>query len=452
LLAGFWQNHASFRTLRVQLKVTKRYGEHWFAYLKKQAELQAEAVKEGGVAPEAKRERARAGESMAHALSDPYAQKPLPQIQDFWTDRARYQQRVPRPLTVSELDQGPEAAARLLLSWQLPDEPLTPQTLPSRYRNFRIISYLGALGVRVWDPSPSGKSEGFTGPAAAVGDQPFPPLGAPRTFGESGLLHVIDQFFRLPEDQLKVVGKEVTGGMVTYILEHATPAPGRSWLAMDPRHADRLRVVRTTRAWVAPELGYLPLRMEWSSHTELDGKRVDAGRPPPRGWKPTQALEEVQIVKVPEGGFYPIQGVIRAYMVDVNFRPPALSLEDVQAGRLLESIPYHLREETAWEALKIQANIPMPDEMFALPFPKDTVYLDSAEGKLYVTGSAQRVLDGAITGEAQPYKPQERVEAAPPAVKRRTGWRWGGIALLAAAVAWIVYLRVRAGRQGGPAA
>lgn len=445
LVAGFWQNYASFRTLRVQLKTTKRYGEQWFLHLKQESEQQEQAAGEEALAPDAKLDALRRADLTREWLSDPYLREPLPELQDFWTNRAKYQQRVPRPLTVSELAAGREAAARLLASWQFPDEPLKPETLVTAYREFYIISYLGEQGVRSWNFSRSGRSVGSVGPEEQLVYQSLPPLGAPRAVHDTALLHVIDQYFRIAVDQLQLVGKETIGGVVTYVLEHAQEAPRGSWLAPDPKYAERLRLIRTTRAWVAPELGFLPLRMEWSSRRELDGKPIDAGRTPPRGWKPYQVVEDVQILKVGDAGFYPVKGVVRNYMVEVNWRPPqTLSFEDLMAGRTLESIPYQLREETAWEAVKVEANIPMADEMFALPFPQGTVYVDRDEGKQYVTGSAQRVLDGAITGEAQRYQPKPPVP--PPPARRGKGLTWGGLGVLAALLAWLVYVRVRAWR------
>jgi hypothetical protein len=430
LVAGYWQNQRAFRTLRVQLRVEEQEHENWRVLWSMQADEAAKRAHLPGINTAERLQAERDAQALRRAAQD---RGPKRSYQDFWTDWQQFQQRVPCQATASE-DGGMAGEYRDIPPiWTFPEVPLTAGSVAGEFSEYWILSFGRRSGFRAWDGR---RNRGTVGPAPTAWTLP-PLCGA---LAVPGPRNVMDEFFALDAEKMEVVGKATVAGNETYVLEYKELMPQERWLPPNEikEYGDRAKLYHVTRAYVDLNQGCLPLKMDWSAHSFLDGKRV-----PRKPLGPFRVLDGVEIERIEEGGYYPIKGVIREYGSDHTWKGRRPNLAELAAGA--EVPPVVLNQEKRWEVLKIEANIPMPDEMFALPFPQDTLYLDSTAGKLYVTGSAQRVLDGAVVGEAKPYQPPASAYNPPP--RRSKGWFWGGMALVLAVVAWIAYQRVRSGRQ-----
>lgn len=446
LVAGYQQNFARLRTLRVQVRYTEQWTanqlKHWekeAARLEQQA-THAAADERAGLLVELEGARLRA--------RDPLMGEPHYTLQDFWTDGVQFQQRVPimaQGWSTPRRDGGLVADVGMA-SFRFPDGPAAGEKLALWFRDLLVVSYSTKAGFRSWQGQDrAGRLLGWTSAEAKGPIVAFPPLGRPPSAWGSvpgrGQWHIFDEFFALPLEEMRVAGTAALEGRTVYLLEHVKPAPLESCVPphLLEKYRDRLKRFEVMRAWIDPAQGCLPLRMERTSKTLYQGKLLEP-LPGAEKLKPGMVVEAVQIQALPGGAYYPVSCVIRNYSMDADWTGPIPTIEDVIERRAVAALQNVLNQETRWEVLKLEENMPIAEDFFALPFPKNTVYYDADQGRGLVTGTAQEYLDGAIgpPGEEIPHQGSAR-----PTQRRWWPLACGGAVVLAC-VAWLVRARLKA--------
>lgn len=450
LVAGYHQNFARVRTLRVQARYTERWManqlKHWEkAAARAEQELQAidlPAEQRALLLEEVQNNRERA--------RDPLMAEPHYTLQDFWTDGVQFQQRVPR-IAQGWNTPNPKRDGFIpgtgVPAFPFPDGPATAQNLPTLFRELRIVSYSRSAGFRSWEGvEREGRYGGWVSTEAKGGIVPFPPLGRPPLEWGANLAqsqwHVFDEFFSRPIEEMRVTGTAVLDGRAVYLLEHwKKTARLESFMLPEliEKYGADVERFDVVRAWIDPARGCLPLRMEWTAKTQYKGVPLEP-LPGAEKLKPGRVVEEVKVEALAGGGFYPVSGVIRHYAVDADWSGPFATIEDVIERRAVPVARNVLNQETHWEVLKLQANMPLAEDFFALPFPRNTVYYDADEGRGLVTGTAQDYLDGVV-GPPGGEIPDE--SAARPA--QRSWWLpWCVGAVVLVCIAWLLRARLRA--------
>lgn len=433
LVAGYRQNMAAFQTLRVTWTRTSQFAPNWFNHHEKLAKASEERAAQQGLSPEERAAYLKDAESERRAISA--HRDPIVLEQDYWTDRVNFQMRV---LPAGTKGAAPDHSL-------FPDVELTPEALQGEFAGIFILSFYPSAApsaFRIW----AGAKRGAMHAAGVRGDNPntqnpntretyFPPLGVSDSqWGAQW--HPFDAFFSGPIEEMQVTGEDNVDGEHTYILERRVEQKDkRSFMTAEDleQFGADMQVFRLTRAWIAPQQGYIPLRMEWDVTRTYRGKPLITARKRPG--PPGRVLSEVRVRRIDGGGYYPVAGTIREYSVDANARVRGAKLADILAGRPLPPIPpMVLTEEVRWTAHRIEANRAMSADMFALPFPENTGYFDSVRSRGLVTGSAQSFLDGVITPEGEP-----PVASSPGAIRQRpwaliAGMVTFGVVLLAGAV------------------
>ncbi|MDB5352506.1 MAG: resA 6 [Planctomycetota bacterium] len=358
------KNFDGMHTLKLQWKRDHKYTEAWSQIQAKTLESLASEIArlpaDGSDDSHAKRqEMVRQRQMMAVNL----VTKTL--FQTYLTDRTRFMMRnAPPNWAVTHTDDD----------WLMPDVPVTPETMTSRYAGYTLLSYSGdpARGLRSWTP------QAYTGGAGQIQavnvpgltNHLFPPLGADRKEW-GGTLHAIDQFFQDDSKTYRTIGRATIDGHETVIVESRTENMSlRSFLTeadakVNGPHVSQFEVVR---AYLDPKRGGLPVKIEWDGESFYDGKPL----PRPKSSRPQRVLEVSEILELKGGGFYPARGVDRTYGPDPNWTGPANTFPGLLAGKVLEfpTVPY---EETSWKAASVVANEPLT-ESFAMKFPDGTYY------------------------------------------------------------------------------
>jgi hypothetical protein len=454
LVAGYYQNFAQFRTLRVQMRYTEQYKAYWLKHWECEAD-RLEKLAQDSETPVADRARLLSqADGYRKMARHPDMARPHHTLQDFWMQGRCFQQRV--PLAAAGWNTPPAdggfVAAPGAENWTFADEPPTAANLTRLYREVQIVSYAPETGYRGWAGRhrPTGQAVGWRSSQSKGGIAVFPPLGQPPPEWQVSLMHVMDQFFALPQKEMRLGGVGELEGRRVYLIEHVAEAPYQTWLQPHEiaKYAGKVQRFNVVRVWVDVERGCLPVRMEWDSYLARNGEPLEAERAI-SGQRPLwRVLEEVRISAVEGGGFYPMTGVLRTYADDLSSGREPLTVSDILEGRAKSWPPTVLTKEERWEVLKLEANIPVPEGFFALPFPKNTVYYDAAQGAGLVTGSAQEYLDGVVGPEGQALRPE--TDAPAPAAHR-----WWLPACVGAVVlgllAWLVRLRLK-GRPARQAA
>jgi hypothetical protein len=390
LIAGYRQNFARFRTLEVQWSQTKEFKEAWKKAQEKSAEIM-EGLASDPTAPEKTRsQRLEYAKQIRRNVT--MIKNPQGFVQDFWTDRERFQVRIPPD------DRADRQAQKI----NFPTEALTKESLNEVYKDFYILSYQPDSAFRMW----SGKhtKKGYHG-TAVYSVNPnvnelhnFPPLGeVKKEWGT--LLHPFDELFAKPLNQMRVTGTEQVDGKRTYLLEVSQELPAGAFLTREEvmKYKGRLKGYSVTKAWIDPSQGYLPLRIAYSSAYTYNGKKIESKQPP------LPLIDHVTVEKV-TGGYYPSNGTIYTHAIDPahnngSYNPPKEREKQIR-GEPYYVPPSVVTTETKWQVLSVKANMPIQKEMFDLSFPDRSIYVDERELKVKVTGSPQGLIDEILGGEA----------------------------------------------------
>lgn len=286
---------------------------------------------------------------------------PRPLFQTFLTDRKRFMLRsAPAGWEVGHPGDD----------WKLPDVPVTEASMTRDYQGFELVSFDGdpAHGYRWITPFAGGASAMIRARLYQDDRNELPPLAVNRLL-EGRPRHPLDEFFNNDPKTFRAVRREAIDGRPAVLIEQALDGSLRSLGTGRPQPGGAgkgFEQLGVTRAWIDPERGGLPLRIEWSQELRKDGQLQ------PGTGKPYKVLEVTEILSV-GGAFYPTRGMIRTYGL-----APAEAAKNA-AGKPYDAsalVPY---EETTWHAARVEANVPL-GESFALPFPKGSYYYDEIHG------------------------------------------------------------------------
>ena len=153
----------------------------------------------------------------------------------------------------------------------------------------------------------------------------------------------------------RTVGREAIDGRDAVLIERRTEVgnPGQ------PR-----AVAEIVRAWLDPERGALPLKIEWTNEPIVDEKVILR----PSGSEPDRRLTTTDIQPIGDG-YYPMRGKIEVFGIDP------------EAGAANAAAPRLVMETTTWTVGTIRANQPLPATLTTIPIPKDTYYYDEFSGR-----------------------------------------------------------------------
>ncbi|GIW96021.1 MAG: hypothetical protein KatS3mg110_4062 [Pirellulaceae bacterium] len=429
LVAGYQTNAAKFRTLRVL----------WERKFEETPAVKARALTDAGrlegLAGSAKSlDEKRQFEEQAAALRA-QAARPLRKetwVQEYWTDRNRFQVRLPRP------DLPPDTASQL----SFPDDVPVGDALATVFKQYEIASVLPSSSghlVRLWYGA---DERGTLRASIRKGDGyptefMVPPLGIPNGVWDwaspvdrrdESHLHWFDLFFLVSAAELRLVGRETVNGRSVYVIEYVS----KSANLRDLKTSDGKTVEPATvqRAYIDPSQGCLPLRLEAGGRIYVDGQPLR-----PHNFQPSVVVEVSRIESVQGAGFYPMAGVVTQYTLDPEYPSRSIyeALEDMLSK---EWVPKKLVVSSTirWEVRRLDANLPMPEELFSLEFPKNTHYFDAVENRTGVVG---------LTDEEV-----KRLAGEQPGQRLAPGRKWfvaglATVAFVGAAVVFLLWKRAR---------
>lgn len=219
----------------------------------------------------------------------------------------------------------------------------------------------------------------------------LPPLAnVPIEYG--GPIHPIDEFFQFPESNYRIADHPVPDDLPeeTVVLELVREnTDARSYLTEPQllKYADRLKRVSIARAFINPDQGFLPLRIEWDNKFMLDGKPLATGHE--SSSQPYQLMSDVKIVEIDDGGFYPMSGSIEHRHMDPEYDGPIVTIGQFLEGAKLLNIPTKTQEIDRWEILEINADaVPSYD----IEFPVATRIYDEVTASSLVTGNVDLLI------------------------------------------------------------
>lgn len=452
VIAGYHQNFARFRTLRVQMRLAERHGANWIKHWQMEADAWEDQSRQPGISAEERARLLAQAEERRKVARHPHIALPHYTLQDFWTDGSSFQQRVPLAAAgwATPALEGDFLAPPGVMHWTFPDVPPSGDNLATVYHDVQIVSYAPEVGFRAWKgrANSARPGTGWSSGGSHGGLTMFPPLGRPPAEWKA-MVHIIDEFFALPAEEMRMAGTAELHGRKLCVIEHVKEIGYQSWLQPHEidKYAGKIQRFNVVRAWIDPAQGCLPLRIEWDSYLAQGGVPLEVEKTI-RGPRPLwRVLEEIRVSQVDGGGFYPMSGVLRTYGRDVSSDQMPLTVSDILEGRATSWPPAALTEEKSWQVLKLEANVDIPEGFFALPFPQNTLYYDAAQGRGLVTGSAQKYLDGAIGPPGEPIP----VESGPQPPRRRW-WLAACVALVVlAGVALVVRARLKSRATKAPA-
>lgn len=303
--------------------------------------------------------------------------------QDFWTDWDNFQLRRFFETKSTILATRPGSVAPGVV---FPNATSHRENLKTGFPGIEIFSQGSATEnlLRAWDGRPGGVPmlnpqipqhpgriiENMTFGGDLMGLLAFPPLVPARP-----------EWIVVPHPLTHVFGNSEGKGLFWGEVEldgHPTFLVGRTWKRSDGGNAG-------LRAFVRPDLGYLPVRVEFQlglSETVTPKLRPIAGDID----YATIIIRCTRVEEVHPGFFYPMEGVIEGFGV---------SAEQVRRPKT-HPPSYALKEITSWQVTKIEVNRPMDSEMFALKFPEGTRFYDGGTGLGAVEGDAEKFVRNAM--------------------------------------------------------
>lgn len=375
--AAFLQNAYQAKTLRVEWAMVTRRSKAEWEYARLACEYGARELKAGripeGVAPsQLESYKAMVKQKLAEPEPKPESLT-LVDVEDYWTDRVRYQQRFP---AVGDRRSWPPKT-------KFPDEFTTVKSLPERFRGFTIVS--GGLKDgrwRYWVGGEDGMGQGrvsSSSPRKVAVVLQFPPLAIPdRSWGHG--FHWIDFFFQAHPLVVRHEGSMTLDGVRVEVVTKSHPTMN------DPVGKGSTVI----RAFLDPARAAMPVRMEIffresANETSLDwlppGTVCDfSGKP-----LPSEIVRDIK-TEIRQGEMhYPVSGVIE--------RPAS------KPGTHLSKEPvFIVGESSEWSISKLEINREIPAEMFDFEFPSGTPFVDETTGgDLWVShpdGFAERVSAG----------------------------------------------------------
>ena len=305
--------------------------------------------------------------------------KPFHMIEpvEFFLDGQRYQRRGPVQADRSDAE---------LKSWRFPSEPLTPQSLPTAYREVRIFSCLPTAtpAVRIWsgDDQPAYISQLHLDDSMLHG----PPLIDARHY-EFGQTHPIDDFFSWPAKDYRVLRQETIDGRLLTLVE-LVPPPGEVEQT-EPQLAEP-QLAEPQPAQADPEAGTTTIVVEEYAAAMQEAPGSESGS---RAWidlargalpmriETNDTMATQRVVELPNGAFYPAQTVQETLGLDPA-APPLTSEQwaDVRAGK--RKAPLVVHQRSTWDCSLIELKTGLGDDFFAFAFPERQPIWDQDTGKM----------------------------------------------------------------------
>lgn len=278
----------------------------------------------------------------------------------FWTDGTSFHRRDSMRKTDQEVVLDPESVS-------------PPANLKTHYGSINMASWSknNSPPGRVW----FGVNSSYADGQGWIGDdlnkvysfKTLAPLGL-REFNWKEKLDWdnLDSFMSNDPRQYQVIRREDFNGRPTILVDRIyTP----------PVELKRLR--SRIRAWVDPDQGYLPLRIEWA--------RIDSAGKVVRGIY--HYVEVLEVKKVVDG-YYPVRIKFQEYTSDslaIEKQIEEIGVENLgdQPPPPLPSVPGRTK---IWEVTEFTPNKVVDPAVLALEFPKGAYYRNDIDGRQYHTG------------------------------------------------------------------
>ena len=249
-------------------------------------------------------------------------------------------------------------------TWRFSDDPITPATLLTTYRNVSIFSRTANANppARWWHDSADGPAYVMQKHLDQVTSVDLPPFtDVTRPQWDNG--HPYDAFFSHAADKYRVVGEEQIDGRTLTVVEVAMPlAPGTP---------SRLFY----RAWLDLSRGAIPLKMFHSQGA---------------GTMPENFFDRVQVRSVttthavcelPGGAFYPAKTVCEDFDRDPNHPEPTdAEWAEIRDGKRKLATVVHRRH--TWDCSLVDVEPRFSDDFYILRFPDGQKIFDHDAGKV----------------------------------------------------------------------
>jgi len=341
---------------------------------------------------------------------DPFFVKPLRHQMKLLTNHDVYQ--------FYGLKMMEELRGEVNEGFKFPSARPTPDNLKSVYPKVRIAE--GAVsnvedGVKVWNGI---VGETFHGSILARFNQNnedqfrfLPPLAANKQIFNCNL-HPYDQFFQEgPENTVIESEYSADGDQIVVLMRKDRHPPDdfiNSWLSDDQKKefASRItKAVNILRVHCNMNKGAIPVLLERNMAIEIDGRELEN----PFGEAAFYTIESLDIQKVENGGYYPVQVIERT--TTFNFEDvikhdsqklPVKILLDKKHGK--PSLKWGDNKVKEWIAVNVSA----PDSLagyFGLKFPEETTYFDyirSTTHGVKMSTNIDRTIDKAVENTIKP--------------------------------------------------
>ena len=285
---------------------------------------------------------------------------------ELFIDGADYQFRRPAD-TFADDD---EARARLK-AFRFPTGPVTVESLKGDYRDMSLFSHSAQADPpsRWW--LGHDKPQAFTS-KKELGDHmnvDLPPFAAVMSLpdGRSAHEHPIDGFFAHRPEQYRVVALELVDGRMLTVVELTVDDNPELVYLNEPK------LIYLYRAWLDPERGALPLRIE-ERVTVRESLALERQR------LPSSIMTTRRIVETPNGAFYPAETNRERWETDSERRFSDGEWDEVCAGR--RRAPELVTQIYRWDCKLVEIKTDFAQDFFVIPFPPgQKVYDHDAEPK-----------------------------------------------------------------------
>lgn len=322
----------------------------------------------------------------------------------FWTDRKGFQVRWPRASDSKQYS----------ASFKFPETPWNEATIAKEYGDFCAFTSQGDYeqGVTLWggmlglEKKPMGATN--FNPQNSYEECKLPALAGKQA--ATGLeLHPIDSFFFTRPESIECIGSEIVDGLSLLILRKVEKSDEltKAWSAEN----SAIEAFWRTTAWVDPERGFLPTKIEKEGYFVCEQKHFYN----PWGIGPDFVTTCSKLTEIPDGGFYPLlTKTVRSGLATEESALPFFTPAQIVNGKKQTGLNSASDEEWQWVASEVRADIEM-ENMFAFGLPPNARYYDHrthrqagltpAETESTLAGIASRVdrLNQPVAGSARMY-------------------------------------------------
>lgn len=385
LVAGYQQNIALFECLHVRWDRREQKTDAWKLALEKQAQTLT-ALSEKANSEDGRRSFLKQAEQIRSVANEQKNFSPRHYAQDSWFTPHGFQVRFRRDSDIL----GDNLTLPRITE-------VEPKHLQTDFKDIAIIIHNADEPSRyeIWD----GLDRRSVASASIQADFPvsrltqLPPFAAAfitPSDARTRILHPIDAFFQMYATQSvesSVLGSSILANRKVWVMvSRVERMEIGSFLPKDKlaKYKDRIRMFDCVWGWISPELGYLPLKLAWGSEFWLDGKPQPGGNPLSVEFRTSRMLEDIEVVNVEKGGFYPISCKLKEYCLDPMFTGKVNTITDVIEGVVGPNMPTVVSSEVVWNIESVTVDC-MPRSSLALTVPNNTMLIDhvNREKKLF---------------------------------------------------------------------